>query len=781
MTDTNTTESFTAGEFRCHLIDVAESAMDRLDSTTLPPFRRALQVLDNALQETLDADAEVTLPWGAPQQMREAVRNQLAADPDVLRAAERLWLLFKSAGLLTGGLRAMAARRRPTVTDLTGAAWPLVGNVLDVRAFLQSDAAIPHNGLPIQCQEEQLIRNSIFAFATSGLAFPALLDQIATLDRSGVDWERGVIALPASTKPSRQRRGAPQRYYLPRWARLHLIALERFYQTRGSALRVPGSPSWLPSGWQRSGGLSDIVRVLPQSTPRRGRWSDFLAACRLAASLELPPALAAFRSGRLVVAPADADLRSIGLPLSGPGIWAADSRPQVGIVRGGAIVPQPQLLDAMQAILSGLRAHTPQSNRLQRAAALETLLAGASGPTTNIHLVCDYAVHVLRDAGSSATARNRLAGILLMDDIVNHVPFATLGAPEWQEACVELVQACLRPSSMQTMRSRLRLFERFLVDRRVLHSRANWKDGELQIGREVSWQPVVLPGEMQKLADAAQAEGQRGLAVATLVGGGLGLRCSELAGLGIYDVFRGGFGELYVQRSKSDYSERSLPVRLLLPPSVLQVIEAYHAWRLEAAHLSTDRWLVDPQGQPYSPDSLGQAFGRLTERILKRRLGMHALRRSFAAWLLLRWLAAKEEIQPIKDESPVIEEMFSEAALNRVREAFELSATKAYGLGALWILAAFLGHASPEVSVSYYLSSLEWLQFFMIDPGSARQVGIQAAAQIAGVSARQLQTSIPQSERPRGKVPLDTLCKFAIGRIKRADRKSQPTLTREKS
>lgn len=438
-------------------------------------------------------------------------------------------------------------------------------------------------------------------------------------------------------------------------------------------------------------------------------------------------------------------------------------------MRGGTIGPEPQLLEAMRAILSGLRAHTPPSDRLQRAAALETLLASASGPTTNIHLVCEYAVHVLKMPHSSATARNRLAGIQLMDDIVNHVPFATLGTGEWHETCVELVQACLRPSSMRAMRSRLQLFERFLVERGILQTRANWKDGELQIGREVSWQPVVLPGEMQKLADAAQAEEQRGLAVATLVGGGLGLRCSELAGLGIHDVFRGGLGELYVRRSKSDYSERSLPVRLLLPPSVLQVIEAYHAWRLGAANLSTNLWLVDPQGQPYSPDSLGQAFGRLTQQVLKRRLGMHALRRSFAAWLLLRWLAATDEIPPISDEASLTVEMFSKPALDRVREAFELSATKAYGLGALWILAAFLGHASPEVSVSYYLSSLEWLQFFMINPGPSRQVGIQAAAQVIGLTVRQLQELIPQSQRARGKVPLERLLELAIDRIDWAD------------
>jgi hypothetical protein len=262
---------------------------------------------------------------------------------------------------------------------------------------------------------------------------------------------------------------------------------------------------------------------------------------------------------------------------------------------------------------------------------------------------------------------------------------------------------------------------------------------------------------------------------ATLIGGGLGLRCSELARLDIPDVFRSGFGELYVRRSKSDYSERTLPERLMLLPSARQVIEAYHAWRLGAAHLSTDRWLVDPQGEPYSPDSLGQAFGRLTQRVLRRRLGMHALRRSFAAWLLLRWLAATDEIPPISDGTSLTAEMFSKPALDRVREAFELSATKAYGLGALWILAAFLGHASPEVSVSYYLSSLEWLQFFMIDSGPSRQVGIQEAARIAGVSARQLQALIPQSEHARGKVPLETLLELATARIVRADRKGQPT------
>lgn len=74
---------------------------------------------------------------------------------------------------------------------------------------------------------------------------------------------------------------------------------------------------------------------------------------------------------------------------------------------------------------------------------------------------------------------------------------------------------------------------------------------------------------------------------------------------------------------------------------------------------------------------------------------------------LLRYLAATGQILPVSDGSALGAERVSAVALAAVRQAVELAATRAPELGGLWIIAALLGHASPAVSVSYYLNSLE--------------------------------------------------------------------------
>lgn len=73
--------------------------------------------------------------------------------------------------------------------------------------------------------------------------------------------------------------------------------------------------------------------------------------------------------------------------------------------------------------------------------------------------------------------------------------------------------------------------------------------------------------------------------------------------------------------------------------------------------------------------------------------------------------------------------------------------TEAAQAGGQGALAVVLGHASPDISVAYYLSSLEWLQFLMVDLGPPLFVGIHQGALVASLSARQLQQLIPLSSR----------------------------------
>jgi|GEM_PF-3140652 len=774
MTDPAPLSALSVDLLKLRLTDVAETEIARHTTSDRGVYEAALAVIQRLIAQGTKPEETVSLPWRCPPTLRRQIVEALGADaqggsPAVRRAGQRLWTLWRETGLVTGTLGSVETPVRPAVADVTQPGWELAPCVERLRAYLGSADALCCVVSDAEAQETTLVTHAAASLAVSGITPSYLLPSLALLPQPDIDWRGESIVL----RRSRRRRGS-RRYRIAGLPLLHLGRLELFYQTTGAHLRAAGGSGWLSPRWHRVERLSDALRALvqrvcPEAQERPWRVSHFLEACRCAAARSQPPLIVSYRADRLIVAQADADLRALGIPIVG------EDAPElsVGALRlpasGADVVATPLSVEARH-LLSQLRAHTsttPKQEREVLATQLDVLLKrySVSDAPSNAHLVCWFAVDLLRRADASATVRNTLNGLWLLDEATAGIPFVTLSAAERHDRCVDLVQGCVSPGAMSAMRNRLRAWCRFLRNHAYIAEEPRWRDPELMAPQETNPQPVLLFRQIEQLLARARAKSDA-LEAATLAARFGGLRRTELCSLVTGDVLRGPLGLTRIVVSKSAAGIRVLPLALLMPPPALCRAAAYHERRLQAAGPAAP-WLVNADGTAWTPDALGRAFERLAERALGRPYGLHTLRRSFAALLLIQVMAAFGLCKPARERgSTLCRDAMSPEALARIRRVFgELTIARNPEVTASWVIASLLGHAAPTISYGYYLGSVEWIQYLLdLGDGMDAALLVHEVATVLGLTGpRQIQNLV--KHRPGGRVALTVVKDLLVRRI----------------
>jgi len=756
---------------KLRLSQIAKTEIARHTESDRSLYEAALSVIETAITQGVTPVETISLPWRCPPTLQRQISRALGASeqggsPTVRRTGQRLWALWREAGVVTGTLGSIETPVRPSVADVTRPGWEFVPCVERLRGYLYSADALCCTQATLEAQETTLVAHAVAALAVSGITPAYLLPSVATVLPSDIDWSSESIVLRRSRKRRRNRR-----YRLAGLAMLHMGRLERFYRTTGAQLRTPGASGWLPPRWHRAGTLSDALRtfvqqVCPEARELPWRVAYVLEACRCVTARSQPPLLVSYRADRLVVAQADADLRALGIPLRG------ENAPEQGVgepvpVAGVEAVATP-LTDEASHLLRQLRAHTALTHREERealAAQLDGLLNRypVSEVPSNAHLVCEFAIDLLRHANSSATVRNTLNGLWLIDGATGEIPFVTLSAAERHDRLVDLLQGCVSPGARVTMRNRLRAWCGFLRRHNYIVEEPRWRDPELVASQETNPQPVLLFGQVERLLARAEMEA---LKVAILLARFGGLRRTELCSLMTGDVLRGPLGLTRIAVSKSAAGIRVPPLALLMPPSAMHCVTAYHARQLQAAGPSAP-WLVTDDNEAWTPDELGRAFQQVAMHALGESYGLHTLRRSFACWLLVQAMAAFGLCRPVHERSKLCKESMSPEGLNRIRRVFgELTVARNPEVSASWVVASLMGHLAPTITYGYYLGSVEWIQYLFEDTEMRGALQVHEVATLLGFAGpRQIQYLVPPKQRPNGRVPLNTIKKLLVARL----------------
>lgn len=198
-----------------------------------------------------------------------------------------------------------------------------------------------------------------------------------------------------------------------------------------------------------------------------------------------------------------------------------------------------------------------------------------------------------------------------------------------------------------------------------------------------------------------------------------GLRREEATILTVADFQEGPETLLWVRHSKTKAGIRVIPLNLLVPERELAILRLQHgtARTLGAGRaISTIPFLPSDTGTFAKPES----FGRLASTYMKGYLhagSAHDLRHSFATWFLVRWYLAFHPIPPTALSKEFHHRVFSDQQMHDFKKLFLGHSHCAHRNGAtavtrpLLVLQTLIGHACPEITLSVYAHSLDWIYF----------------------------------------------------------------------
>ena len=242
----------------------------------------------------------------------------------------------------------------------------------------------------------------------------------------------------------------------------------------------------------------------------------------------------------------------------------------------------------------------------------------------------------------------------------------------------------------------------------------------------------------------------------------LGLRSREAVRLMLtdFDVTRHGV-LLWIRRSKTRHGIRCLPADLLIPePYLTELVTFYHRAKERAGSSQTGPLLPDDDGKVCRSAYYGQRIGKRMKKVLT--FGSpHALRHGFATWFLVRsdFLLRGQpgQLSSSEFDHPV----FRELAMSRLshllfsRPLSEVSRGERALARPISLLSKLLGHSCPEITLSIYAHSLDWIYYFALlrqrdNPillGSPIHLGPQQAGNLL------LQSSANQSQNAFSRTP----------------------------
>lgn len=245
-----------------------------------------------------------------------------------------------------------------------------------------------------------------------------------------------------------------------------------------------------------------------------------------------------------------------------------------------------------------------------------------------------------------------------------------------------------------------------------------------------------------------------------------GLRREEVAQLRVADFQEGVETVLWVGHSKTTAGIRVIPLSLLVPEKELGILHRQYqtAQALASGRATSDVPLVpSDDGGFCRPDSLGNWASRLLQEYLGAG-SAHDLRHSFATWFLVRWYLAFHSFSQAQLPQAFRHRVFLESEMKAFRQLFLRQTQPDSRKGAtavtrpLFVLQTLIGHACPEITLSVYAHSLDWIYYLYLlrsDPDHPQPVEFPSAPTIAQAATllRQTPESLRARRRKGQKVP----------------------------
>lgn len=298
---------------------------------------------------------------------------------------------------------------------------------------------------------------------------------------------------------------------------------------------------------------------------------------------------------------------------------------------------------------------------------------------------------------------------------------------------VEIIEECMyaydNPESQRKIKEAFRSFLKW-AHRKQLVPKIPWSDSALHVYKDAKERAIVSFRDIDKLlahittqVEHNRLSAERGarfriFCILAFFGG---LRSREVVRLTVQDlVVMGPEILLWIRRSKTRHGIRLLPLHALIPdPYLTEVVDFHHA-AAQGAGPAHDMPLLPGDDGQFCRSSF---FGRPIGRFMKKILGFgsaHTLRHGFATWFLVRTdllLHGRPEHLTTPEFSHVVFEphamaQFSFVIFGKPLEALPHGA-KAFPRP-VHILSTLMGHACPEITLSIYAHSLDWVYFLIL-------------------------------------------------------------------
>ncbi|MBA5864871.1 MAG: tyrosine-type recombinase/integrase [Nitrospira sp. CR1.1] len=201
----------------------------------------------------------------------------------------------------------------------------------------------------------------------------------------------------------------------------------------------------------------------------------------------------------------------------------------------------------------------------------------------------------------------------------------------------------------------------------------------------------------------------------------LGLRSREAVRLMLtdFDVTHHGI-LLWILRSKTRHGIRCLPADLLIPePYLTELVTFYHRVKEQAGLSQATPLLPDDDGNLCRSSYYGKRIGKRMKKVLDYG-SPHDLRHGFATWFLVRsdfllhgkpcQLSSSEFDHPVFQQPAMTQ--FSHLLFSRPLSA--VSRGEQALARPIALLSRLLGHSCPEITLSIYAHSLDWIYYFAL-------------------------------------------------------------------
>lgn len=341
---------------------------------------------------------------------------------------------------------------------------------------------------------------------------------------------------------------------------------------------------------------------------------------------------------------------------------------------------------------------------------------------------------------------------------------------------LEIIEECMyaydNPESQRNVKKAFRSFLGW-AHRKQLVPKIPWNDSSLHVYRDAKERAIVSFHDLDKLlahitkrVECKRLSAKRGarfriFCILCFFGG---LRSREAVRLTVRDlVVMGPEILLWIRQSKTRHGIRLLPLHALIPDPYLTEIVAFHRAAAQGAGPTNDIPLLPGDDGQFCRSSF---FGRPIGRFMKKVLGFgsaHTLRHGFATWFLVRTDLLLHGLPEHLTTSEFTHVVFGPQAMAQFSFVIFGKPLDALPHGAkalprpLHILSTLIGHACPEITLSIYAHSLDWVYFLILLRQGDNPTLLGAPSALGRTQAGNLLIQSSENQHKNGFVDTPTL------------------------